>query len=62
MSNLIATDLQGQTIDSPLVDLFELTLPDGTEIFFHPGVDNNLSTLQFRSLDNSTINDVLDIG
>ena len=56
MSNLIATDLQGQTIDSPLVDLFELTLPDGTEIFFHPGVDNNLNTLQFRSLDNSTIN------
>jgi len=51
MTNLIATDVQGQAVDSPIVDLFELTLPDGTEMYFHPGVDQVLTDVEFRNLD-----------
>ena len=48
MSNVIATDLQTQEIDSALVELFTVTLPDGTTMYFHPGVDADLTDVQFR--------------
>lgn len=48
MTNLIATDLQGQEIDSPVVDLFELELPNGGILYFHPGLDSDLTDVQFR--------------
>jgi lambda family phage minor tail protein L len=48
MSNVIATDVQTQEIDSALVILFELTLPNGTVMRFHPGVDEDLTNVQFR--------------
>ena len=48
MSNVIATDVQTQEIDSALVELFTVTLPDGTTMYFHPGVDEDLTDVQFR--------------
>lgn len=48
MSNLIATDAQSQEVSSGLVDLFELTLPDGTILYFHPGLDESLDEIKFR--------------
>ena len=48
MTNLIATDAQSQEIDSGLVDLFEITLPDSTIIYLHPGVDDDFTNIQFR--------------
>ena len=46
MSNLIATDLQGLQVDSPLVDLFILEI-EGGNAYFHPGVDGDLANVQF---------------
>ena len=48
MTNLIATDAQSQEIDSGLIDLFEITLPDGTVLRLHPGVDDDLTNIYFR--------------
>jgi len=48
MSNVIATDVQTQEIDSGLVELFEVTLPNGTTLYFHPGIDSDLTDVQFR--------------
>ena len=48
MSNVIATDVQTQEIDSALVELFEITLPNGTTLYFHPGLDSDLTDVQFR--------------
>ena len=48
MSNVIATDLQTQEVDSALVELFEVTLPNGTTLYFHPGLDSDLTDVQFR--------------
>ena len=48
MSNVIATDVQTQEIDSALVELFEVTLPNGTTLYFHPGLDSDLTDVQFR--------------
>lgn len=48
MTNLIATDTQSQEITSGLVDLFELSLPDGTVLYFHPGLDESLDEIKFR--------------
>jgi hypothetical protein len=58
MSNVIATDLQTQEVgsqdtgstaaDNTLVELFEVTLPDGTTLYFHPGVDSDLTDVRFR--------------
>ncbi len=45
--NLIATDLQKQEIDS-VVDLFELELPNGSIVYFHPGLESDLTTVRFR--------------
>ncbi len=47
MTNLIATDTQGQEISSGLVDLFELTTSSGT-FYFHPGLKEDLTNVQFR--------------
>ena len=47
MSNIIATDLQKQEIDSGLVELFELVLPDDTTVYFHPGLESDLTEVVF---------------
>ena len=49
MTNLIATDAQTQEIDSGLIDLFEITLPNGTLLRLHPGEDDDLTNIQFRN-------------
>ena len=57
MTNLIATDLQGQEIDSGILDLFEIELPNGTKKFFHPGLSGALTDVKFRDKTNpGTIN------
>ena len=58
MSNVIATDLQTQEVgsqdtgttaaDNALVELFTVTLPDGTTMYFHPGLDGDSTDVQFR--------------
>ena len=48
MSNVIATDVQTQEVDSELVELFEVTLPDETTMYFHPGLDADLTDVRFR--------------
>tara|TARA_B110000483_G_scaffold36065_1_gene44136 strand:+ start:8848 stop:9945 length:1098 start_codon:yes stop_codon:yes gene_type:complete len=48
MSNVIATDVQTQEIDSALIELFEITLPNGTTLYLHPGLDSDLTDVQFR--------------
>jgi lambda family phage minor tail protein L len=48
MTDIIATDLQQLEITSPFVDLFELKLDDSNTLYFHPGVEEDLSTVQFR--------------
>ena len=55
MSNVIASDVQGQYIDSPLVTLFELEI-NGSFVYFHSGVDTSLGDVKFISLDGSTVN------
>tara|TARA_A200000159_G_scaffold83859_2_gene77539 strand:+ start:1908 stop:3041 length:1134 start_codon:yes stop_codon:yes gene_type:complete len=55
MSNVIASDVQGSYIDSPLITLFELEI-DGSFVYFHSGVDYSLDDLQFVSLDGTAIN------
>ena len=54
MSNVIATDVQTQEIDSALVELFEITLPNGTTLYFHPGLDADLTDVQFRDKTGTT--------
>tara|TARA_R110000822_G_scaffold68568_3_gene166806 strand:- start:982 stop:2145 length:1164 start_codon:yes stop_codon:yes gene_type:complete len=49
MSNLIATDAQTTQIDSALINLFELELPESSgTLYFHAGVEEDLSTVFFR--------------
>jgi len=61
MSNLIATDLQKQEVDSGLVELFILDLPDhlaesdNSRLYFHAGTDEDLSNITFRDNYSSTI-------
>ena len=47
MTNLIASDAQGQEITSGLVELFELTTSAGT-FYFHPGLKEDFTSIQFR--------------
>jgi len=62
MSNLIATDVQGQQIESGIVDLFEIELPNGTKKFFHPGLDTNSQNVHFRDKENpGTVNEYIAI-
>ena len=57
MSDLIASDVQGQVIDSPLVTLYEVDLPNGSVIYLHSGLDDDLASVQFRDhVVNSQIN------
>lgn len=49
MSNdIITTDLQSQSVDSALVELYELDLGNGTTLFFHAGLEQNLTTVKFH--------------
>jgi lambda family phage minor tail protein L len=48
MSNIIATDVQDQEVDSGLLELFQITLPNGTTIYFHPGLDEDSTNIKFR--------------
>jgi len=48
MSDIIATDLQQLEPGSALVNLFELTLSNGTVIYLHSGTESDLTTVQFR--------------
>lgn len=58
MSTLIATDVQKQEISSPVIDLYELTLPGGGTLFFHAGLDDDLTDVQFNTFDAPyTVND-----
>ena len=43
MSDIIATDLQQLEPSSAFIDLFELTLEDGQVLYFHDGVEADLS-------------------
>ena len=48
MSNdIIATDLNANIVDN-LVTLFILELPNGTKLYFHPGLDSALASVTFR--------------
>ena len=58
MSTLIATDVQGQAVDSSVIDLYELTLPSGEILYFHPGVDSDLTNIQFRDAEPDPSNGV----
>ena len=61
MSNLIATDVQKQEVDSGLVELFILEIPshladgDSQRLYFHAGKDENLTDITFRDNYSSTI-------
>jgi lambda family phage minor tail protein L len=58
-NDIITTDLVGYSVDSPLVELFELTIgPSGsqTTYYFHPGVEEDLSTLKFHPLGDTSKN------
>ena len=47
MSNLIASDVQGQEPGN-LINLYELDLGNGTILYYHAGLEEDLSTVQFR--------------
>ena len=55
MTNLIATDLQKQEIDSPLINLFEVELPSSSKIYLHSGVDDTLQNVRFRDFDDNSV-------
>lgn len=48
MSNIIATDVQSQEINSGLIELFQVSLPNGTTLYLHPGLNDSLDEIQFR--------------
>jgi len=48
MTDLIVKDLQKQDPGSELIELFELELDTSTTVYFHSGVEEDLSTVQFR--------------
>lgn len=49
MTNLIATDLTTSSgINSGLVTLFTLSLPNGSKVRFYPGLDEDLSSIRMR--------------
>jgi len=53
---LMVEDLQKQSPGSALVHLFELQISESSYVYFHNGLDDDLSSLQFRDYDtNSTI-------
>lgn len=48
MTDLIVKDLQKQDPGSELIELFELELDSSTTVYFHSGVEEDLSGVQFR--------------
>jgi len=48
MTDIIATDLQQLEVDSRYIELFELTIDSSNILYFHPGVEEDLTTIQFR--------------
>ena len=48
MTDLIVKDVQKQDPGSALVELFELELDSSNTVYFHSGVEEDLSTVQFR--------------
>ena len=48
MTDLIVKDLQKQDPGSEFIELFELELDSSTTVYFHSGVEEDLSTVQFR--------------
>ena len=49
MTNLIATDVQGTTVDSGVVSLFEITLlHSGNTFYFCEGIGDDLEDIQMR--------------
>ncbi len=57
MSDLIASDVQGQVIDSPLVTLYEVDLPNGSKLYLHSGLDEDITSIEFRDhILNSQVN------
>jgi lambda family phage minor tail protein L len=48
MTDLIVKDLQKQDPGSQLIELFELKLDSTTTLYFHSGVQENLTSVQFR--------------
>ena len=48
MTDLIVKDVQKQDPGSSLVELFELVLDSSNTVYFHSGVEEDLSTVQFR--------------
>ncbi len=48
MTDIIASDLQQLETDSKYVELFELVLDSGNILYFHPGLEEDLTTVQFR--------------
>lgn len=49
MSNneIITTDLQSQEVGSGLVDLYEIQLSSDVTLYFHPGVDESLQSIDY---------------
>lgn len=49
MTNLIATDMQGTTVDSGVISLFEITLlQNGNTFYFCEGIGDDLEDVQMR--------------
>ena len=48
MTDLIVKDLQKQDPGSELIELFELKFDSSTTVYFHSGVEEDLTTVQFR--------------
>ena len=48
MSNdIITTDLQSQEVSDALIELYELELSSTTTLYFHAGVDETLSDIEY---------------
>ena len=47
----IIQDVQKQEPGSGVVDLYELQISSSTSIYFHAGLEDDLSTVQFRDKD-----------
>lgn len=48
MTDIIATDLQQLESDSRYVELFEIVIDSSNILYFHPGLEEDLTTVQFR--------------
>ena len=46
-NNIITTDLQSQEVSDALIELYELELSSTTTLYFHAGVDETLSDIEY---------------